>query len=207
MVALNTVFFAPRFVLSRFQLAVGQPLFKGNFRTRKLIATEYARLVTGLGVIYGLASLAQDEDVEINPLSSDFGKPIFGKTRLDPLAGLAQTITFSSRVILGKTKRLKSGKIIPIRGKGARFGQKTTDVMARFLRSKLSPVIGTAVNIAAGENFIGEPITPGSVAKSLVVPISVQDILEIMIADGIYSRTVALSLLAIFGMGLQTHKK
>ena len=206
-VGLNTVFFAPRFVASRFQFLAGQPFFKGNFRTRKLIAKEYARFITGLGVVYGLASLAQDTDVEWDPRSSDFGKIRFGKTRVDPMAGMAQVTVLGGRLISGETKRLKSGKIVPIRGEKVPFGgSKSTDVMARFLRSKLSPVIGTGVNVISGENFIGEPITPGSVAKSTIVPISVQDIYDIMIADGVYSRTVALSLLAIFGMGLQTHK-
>lgn len=206
-VGLNTVFFAPRFVASRFQFLAGQPFFKGDFRTRRMIATEYARFITGLGVVYGLASLAQDTDVEWDPRSSDFGKIRFGKTRVDPMAGMAQVTVLGGRLISGETKRLKSGKIVPIRGEKVPFGgSKSTDIMARFLRSKLSPVIGTSVNIISGENFIGEPITPESVAKSLIVPISVQDILDVMIADGIYSRTVALSLLAIFGMGLQTHK-
>ncbi len=207
-VGLNTVFFAPRFVASRFQFLALQPFFKGNFRTRKLIATEYARFITGLGVVYGLSELATDTDIEWDPRSSDFGKIRFGKTRVDPMAGMAQVTTFGGRLISGETKRLKSGKIVPIRGEKVPFGAtKSTDVMARFLRSKLSPVIGTTVNIISGENFIGEPTTPESIAKSLVVPIAIQDILDIMIADGVYSRTVALSLLAIFGMGLQTHKK
>ncbi len=207
-VGLNTVFFAPRFVASRFQFLALQPFFKGNFRTRKLIATEYARFITGLGVVYGLSELATDTDIEWDPRSSDFGKIRFGKTRVDPMAGMAQVTTFGGRLISGETKRLKSGKIVPIRGEKVPFGaSKSIDVMARFLRSKLSPVIGTTVNIISGENFIGEPTTPESIAKSLVVPIAIQDILDIMIADGVYSRTVALSLLAIFGMGLQTHTK
>ena len=46
---LNTIFFAPRYVASRFQLMLGEPLYGGTAATRRMIALEYGRALTGLG--------------------------------------------------------------------------------------------------------------------------------------------------------------
>ena len=70
-VALNTVFFAPRYVASRFQLLLGQPLYRGTAKTRKLIVGEYARYLAGLGVVYLLAHLSGAE-IEDDPRSANF---------------------------------------------------------------------------------------------------------------------------------------
>jgi hypothetical protein len=86
LVILNTAFFAPRYVLSRFQLVAGEPFYGGSARTRAAIGKEYARFLTGMGIIYGLGVLAGGH-LEQDPRASDFGKLRFGNTRLDPLAG------------------------------------------------------------------------------------------------------------------------
>jgi hypothetical protein len=203
LVGLNTVFFAPRFVLSRFQMIAGQPLYKGSAATRLLIATEYARILGGIGVIYGLA-LGSGADITFDPRSSDFGKIRYGNTRVDPLAGLSQITTLGGRLISGETKTA-SGRVIPIRGANVPYGSSNSaDVMARFLRSKLSPVVGMGVNVATGKNVSGEPVTPTSVVKDVVMPLSFNDIYEVMKEQGVPAGS-ALSMLSIFGMGLQTY--
>ncbi len=106
---LNTVFFAPRLVASRFQLLAGQPLYGGSNRTRKMIAMEYARFLIGVSVAISLAMLMRDEDdetkpIELDPRSVNFGKVRFGDTFLDPLAGLAQVTVFLARVASGETR-------------------------------------------------------------------------------------------------------
>lgn len=203
LVGLNTVFFAPRYVASRFQLLAGQPLYRGSAATRIMIAKEYARFLVGLGTVYSLGLMAGG-DIEFDPRSSDFGKIRFGKTRLDPLAGISQSTVLVSRLITGETKTIK-GKILPIRGEKVPYGASSTeDILARFLRSKLSPVVGTGVDIFAGENYIGEPVTITSVPQGLLEPLATKDILEAMIEQGI-PEGAALGILAIFGMGLQTY--
>lgn len=107
---LNTLFFAPRLVASRFQLLAGQPLYGGTNRTRNLIAQDYARFLMGVGTTLALASLMKDEDddtpfLTLDPRSADFGKARFGNTYLDPLAGLAQVSTFIARTATGETKK------------------------------------------------------------------------------------------------------
>lgn len=215
LVGMNTVFFAPRYVASRFQLlggaakvigdtATGFKFHPETARARKLIAKEYARFLAGMAVVYTLASSDPDAQVELDPRSSDFGKIRYGKTRVDPMAGLLQSTVLLSRLASGETKK-GSGKIVPIRGDKIPYGGQTAaDVMAQFLRTKLSPAIGMGVDVATGKNVVGQPVTPGSTAVNLLTPLALSDILKTMEEQGV-PRGTALSILSIFGMGLQTY--
>lgn len=204
-VLLNTVFFAPRYVASRFQLLAGQPLYRGTTRTRVLIAKEYARILIGMGLVYTLAKAA-GLDVEEDPRSSDFGKIRIGNTRIDPLAGISQATVFMFRLITGETKRI-SGEIVPIRGEDVPYGGTTSSgVIGRFLRSKLAPVFGVGLDIMEAKNVVGEPMTPGSVAVSATTPITYRDIYDVIKEQGV-EKGAALGLLAFFGMGLQTFQE
>lgn len=199
LVGLNTVFFAPRYVASRFQLLAGQPMYRGSLRTRTLVAKEYGRLLTGLAIVYGLAKMSGAE-VETDPRSADFGKIRFGNTRVDPLFGLAQSTTFLSRMIGGKTKKL-SGQIAPA---------KSTDVAGAFLRNKLTPVLGGGLDVR--DILTGQKTPPGhsqtipDVLIGQVVPLSMQDIYKTMLEQGVPAGT-AFGVLSIFGMGLQNYEE
>ena len=118
--ALNTVFFAPRLVASRFQLLVGQPLYGGTARTRKMILAEYARFVIGAGIVISLAGFGRDDDdddkpfITFDPRSAGFGKMRFGNTYVDVLGGLAQVTTLLGRLATGETVTGK-GAVKPLR--------------------------------------------------------------------------------------------
>jgi len=202
--AANGLFWSPRYVISRFQLLFGQPLYRGSARTRKLIAKEYARYLAGLVVVYTLGKLAGGV-LEDDPRSSDFGKIRFGDTRLDPLSGLAQTVVFTSRVVTGQTKRA-SGAIVATRGEGIPYGgDDTADVIARFLRTKLAPAPAMFADVVAGRNVVGEPTTGWSVAKGVAIPLSMSDIYGTMVEQGVPAG-MALSILGLFGEGVQTYQ-
>jgi hypothetical protein len=203
LVGLNAVFFAPRLVASRFQLLIGEPAWRGSWRTRRLVAAEYGRFLIGLGVVYALARAA-GADIEADPRSADFGKIRFGKTRMDPLAGLSQVTVLLSRLGAGETKTEK-GKVFPIRGK-VPFGHGTAaDVIARFLRMKLSPNVGAGVSALAGEDVVRQPVTAASTAQNLLVPMTFNDIYDAMKEQGL-ARGTAILLLSTFGMSVQTYK-
>lgn len=209
---LATAFFAPRHAVSRFQMLLGVPLYRGSARTRKLIATEYAKFLIGAGVVYALGAMAGGED-EWDPRSSDFGKMRFGNTRIDPLAGVSQATVLLSRIATGETKSTSTGRITPISGDKVRYGQKNAfDVVADFMRTKFSPITSTAFDVVQGQNMMGEnrDITTlegaGNIAQNLLVPMTYGDIYEAMIENGVVEGA-ALGLLAMFGMGLQVHSK
>lgn len=202
---LNTIFFAPRYLASRFQLLAGQPFYGGTNQTRMMIAKEYARALIGVGAVYALGAMAGGE-LEEDPRSADFGKMRFGNTRLDPLAGLAQVTTFTSRMVTGETKD-SYGEVKDLRGPNQKFGKTDAlDVLVWFGRSKLAPFPGAIVNIATGENFAGEPTGVLKEAQGLVTPIGMGEIYEVMKENGVEKGT-ALSILGLFGMGLQHYER
>lgn len=199
---MNTVFFAPRLVLSRFQLLLGQPMWKGTMQTRMAIAGEYARFLAGVGVLYTLA-MAAGADVEIDPRSSDFGKIIVANTRLDPLAGISQSAVLLARVASGESKTLRGG-IVPLRGDAVPFGRgDTASVIGRFMRTKFSPAFGTGIDIVTGRDVIGQKITIASMPERLLIPLAFGDVLDAMEMQDIPTAS-ALAILAIFGMNLYT---
>jgi hypothetical protein len=211
---LATVFFSPRFVASRFQLLAGQPMWKGNARTRKLIAKEYGRALIGLGTLYGVAMMLgmlwddDDDDkptISFDPLSSDFGKIRFGDTRGDPLAGLAQTTVFSSRMGEALYQGGRSLAGFELDKEAKRTMRNSGQVVWRFLTNKASPWIGNTLDFLSGETFEGERLTPKELAKDMAFPLALKDIYDSMEEQGVAGGT-ALSLLAIFGMGVQTYQ-
>lgn len=218
---LNTAFFAPRYVASRFQLLLnpltGFSITGGSARVRKQIAFEYAKFLGGVGAAVALAALAGDDEergsiagipvpIETDPRSSDFLKVRFGNTRLDMLAGLIQTTVVTSRLLSRQIKRA-SGEIVELTGQDRKISDPSwMDTLGRFLRSKLSPVLGTVMDIGAGENVIGEPVTPTTALLRGVIPLSVSEIDETMEEQGL-PRGVALQLLSLFGVGLQTYEQ
>lgn len=212
-VGLNTVFFAPRLVASRFNILFGRPIWQlsgGSARTRALVASEYARYIAALGVIYALAASSAEDDeerkkmFEWDPRSSDFGKIKIGNTRIDPLSGLSQVIVLTARSITGQRKSLRTGDISSLVGDKVKWGHDDlVDVGQKFLRSKLSPAAGSIISLRTGENVIGQKMTPLQIGKEMVTPLVMQEIYTTMREQGITKGT-ALSLLAIFGMGIQT---
>lgn len=199
---LNTVFFAPRYVASRFQLLLGAPALGGTARTRKLVAKEYAKFLGGLGVVYLLGALAGGE-IEKDPASSDFGKIRFGNTRLDPLAGMAQAATFIGRQISGAKVDMR-GKVQELDGKGK---YNTRGAVAQdFTRSKMSPVAGAVYDFAYNEGPDRKPFSAVKTAKNLVLPMQAESLYEAFQDQGI-PRGTALAILSVFGMGVNTYSK
>lgn len=238
---LATVFFSPRLVASRFQYLFGQPFMQGTGRTQKAIAKEYGRALTALAVVYGLGSLA-GATIEEDPRSSDLGKMRFGRTRLDPMAGLSQTAVISSKtgatainmmsrwladktLISGEKKTLR-GRLEPLSGPRVKFGRDDiAGEQLRFLRTKFSPVLGTAIDLLAQQNVVGQPVTPGDVfgklstregiplpgtdqkfkPGTLYTPLTFQNVYDVLREQGV-SRGMALWMLSEFGMGLQYYE-
>lgn len=181
---LNTLFFAPRYVVSRFETIVEpfralgataaskmgykyfddkKSMWGGTRETDKAIAREYAKYISGVTLM--LASVSQIPGVEIeqDPRSSDFGKIRIGDTRIDMLSGFQQAAVFLAKtmpqtVTLGqydaKFKSTKTGELEDIDAR--KFG----DILQRFIRSKAAPLPGTIYDLVTGEDVVGDPVKP-----------------------------------------------
>jgi hypothetical protein len=200
---LNGTLWSPRYVISRFQLAFGSALWGGSGATRRMIVEDYARFIAGMIAVYVLGKMSGGE-VEFDPRSSDFGKVRFGDTRVDPLFGLSQTLTFASRIATGETKTSGS-EVVPLRGEDTRYGgDDYYRIFGRFFRSKLAPTPALIGNLIFGEDVVGGDITVGKVAKDLALPMSLEDIYDALLEQGIPAGT-AFGALAILGAGVQTY--
>tara|TARA_Y100001963_G_scaffold157272_1_gene253023 strand:+ start:4777 stop:12996 length:8220 start_codon:yes stop_codon:yes gene_type:complete len=211
---LNMVFFAPRYVASRFQylaMPFYLPFTKTTPRVKRAILAEYGRHAVGVGTFIGLilslgSLLGDDEEepkIEMDPRASDFMKIRIGETRLDPMSGLSQTMVLLSRLTSGQSKS-SSGKVYPIRGDVPYGGSTSADVISRFLRTKLAPVPGSAVDWLSGENVVGEPVRSASVVPNMFIPLSLREVSETVQSRGV-AKGSAISAAAILGMGVSNY--
>jgi len=214
-VNLATVFFSPKYTVSRFQLLTGaltRTSLKSDNRAKKMVAKEYARALTGMGLLYLMVAMVRelwpDDDeenrpeVSIDATSSEFGKIRFGDRRLDPLFGLSQTAVFMTRL----EESMRSNIVGWMGGREFYKGKRAPQAVWDFQRGKFAPVVSAALNLAAGENMVGEDVTPGSVAWDSSTPMAYNDIYKVMKEEGMPTN-IALSLLTFWGMGLQTYHK
>jgi len=203
--ALSKFFWSPRLAVSRVQYLAGQPIW-GNLKAggapavRALIAAEYARTLTGMAVMVGLAKAA-GADVELDPRSGNFGIR-FGNTRIDITAGLKSYINFFSRIITNKIKTQK--------GEIKTLGQdvvtpKAGELTWKMLRGKLAPAYGSGFNVLEHELPTGEPTTLINELLGFYAPLSPQDVGDALQTQGMPQKT-ALSLLAIGGMSVQNYE-
>jgi hypothetical protein len=221
-VQFNQLFFAPRYVMSRFQAITGQPLWGKQMRgaksarVAKVLGTEYARMIGGYMMQYALvAAFAQatgnrfGDMVNFDPRSVDFGKIKVGNTRIDPLAGLSQVSTLLGRVGTGEMAAI-GGEVRPIRGEQVPFGKPTgADIAMRFLRSKLAPIPAALWDrLLTGKTFAGEPVggwaSIPQEAVNLLAPLSGNDIFQALKEQGL-TKESALFGLGIFGDSVQTY--
>ena len=215
---LSTVLFAPRYLASRFAY-LGLPFYmlqdaKVSGRVKRLIAMEYARHALGvagfMATAVALGGLLYDDDdeesptVELDPRSTDFMKLKIGETRIDPLSGFGQIVTFLSQVGLGQKKTME-GEIIDIRGEKKKYGQDSTfDLTANFVRKKLAPIPAAGINIIAGEDVVGNKATVATATTGLFIPLAAREVVETLMARGVPEGT-AIAMLNILGMSGGTY--
>jgi len=172
----SNVLWAPKLLASQFQFLGGQPFYDGTARTRLIAAKEYVRIIGGMATIAAISRLFDDKK-ENDPRSTDFGKIVRGDSHIDLWGGLQQVVTLLARLGTRSTKNSKG--VVKSTGPDRKFSDPSSiNIATNFMRSKLRPDLGTLVDIAAGENFIGERTTPTSVAQSLLVPLPMRDIRE-----------------------------
>ena len=203
-VGLATIFFAPRYDVSRWQLLIGQPLWtttgnwKDSKRARILIGKQYIRtLVAGAALTYVLRWAFQDDDDDENFwdfLDGQALKILAGDTRIDMTAGVGKRLIMLSRIANSFWHRLVGGD-----------GPDTARLTGRYFRGSLAPAPSVFWDWWTDKHFDGSDTTTGSlIIKALPKPLLASDIKEAMEADGIPTGTAASILMAI-GAGGNTY--
>jgi len=202
--AAATIFFSPRFVVSRFRILLGSSIWSSDAELRKLIATEYARYAAGLLGVISLLGLAGNKPEE-DPRSSAFGKIKIGDTYLDLMSGFQQPLVFLARLITGERKTAL-GTIRKERGEDAAFGASTLTTINQFIRSKLAPIPGAALNLITGKDYIGEEKKPWEVLTDLPIPLIFKDTYQAMRVEGIPAG-MAMGIMATLGASVSTQEE
>ena len=198
---LNNAFFSPRMLASR--LAIMNPAEYASMspEVRKMAMKNTLSFV-GFGLmVLALAGLGGAETEE-NPLSTDFGKIKVGNTRYDIWGGFLPIIRTIAQVTLGMKKDSRTGEIKEL---GGNYNRGT--VLENFFRSKLSPFVGSIVNLLTGKNMIGEKVTPEKELLKSVVPLYIQDIYSLTQQDEVNPLEVASTAIpSFFGVGVQSYE-
>jgi len=188
---LSSVFFAPRFAISRIQTPLkifGRSADGTTTRVRKEIIKDMVAAVSVGNAALQLAELA-GADVSFDPSSSDFGKAVIGNTGFDPWAGTQQPFRVITQLLGrgGERLGLKEAQKIA-------FGHGSVDLLTRFAEFKISPHVALFFELLDEKDLLGRPITPTQAIAGKVVPLSLQEMTDaILDADSAPLTLVALA--------------
>ena len=215
---LNAAFFSPRLMASRVNMLTywAQPRFWKTLPRE--VRIDYFRNWISLlalgGTVLALAK-AGGADVEDDPRSSDFGKIKSGDTRWDIWGGAQPYVRVLSQIISGQRKSTKSGKIYDLSGDDI-FGEDRMGVGMGFLRNKLAPVPGAAVDLLSGRTSIGDKImyqwgdagdkeiSIDQYIKQRLLPMTITGTEEALKDQGTKA-LLTVTVPSIFGVGTQTY--
>lgn len=199
---LNAVFFSPRKITSTLQMFNPSNYINPKIsKTARLEATRnlIGSLALSAGVI-SLYSLLTGKKQESDPTSSDFGKIRSGDTRLDVSGGNATYLNILSRIITQKIKSASGAS----RDLGTGYGETSGfDLIAQFIRYKLSPNASFLIDAITGENAIGEKKTISESAIDRFKPMFGDSVVELLKSDT--DGKFGFALTALFGAGLNTY--
>lgn len=201
--ALGTVFFAPRFAVSRLQTPiVFFKAMKASPRVRAQVAKEAVAVTsTALGVL-ALAKLSGAE-VGDNPRESDFGKIRIGNERIDIFAGYQQPYRLIAKMGVGLTDRMgMTGKWLQNKETGKLLTSAEVDPLddwIQFAMYKLSPQFQLARQLYTGENVVGQDQSRTETVIRSIVPIMAESIYDAwkLEGPGTAARSGALNLLGV----------
>lgn len=219
---MGSLFFAPRFAISRIQTLFATPLFQTMTSDSKLrgedsaslkarndvqlaIAGEYARSALGVASVVSLALGAFPDDMvkfTLDPRDPDFGKIVAGNTRIDVMFGLVQPARLAGQLLMGE--KFSGGRAQKVNG-----GRE----ILNFLRKKSAPGVGMAFDMLAGDDAIGrkidraDPLQLGQMALSRFTPLALADILgqAFETPEDFETKAAVLSWLNVLGAGVQTY--
>ena len=179
---------------------------------------------TGVAVLK-LAEMLGGDKVSADPRSSDFGRIILGKTRIDIWGGFQQVARLTAQMITGQGVSTTTGETFPLSSEfifgAAREGLEAVNVkreipsrgaaLLRFVRGKLGPIVGEATDQLTGEDFLGDEATPGRFTEASrknpffenLVPLFVQDVVDAILEEGLASGLKAVP--SFFGAGAVTY--
>lgn len=207
---INSLFFSIRFWKSNWDVltipvrAKNMPPF-----TRKLAAQNLLKIISSIAGILIIAEQLNPGSVELDPRSSDFGKIKIGKNKFDVTGGLANVAKMISRFYVEKRNDewgmwTKTGSGYYRNMWKKEYGsQSALDMFEQYWEGKLSPSAGVVRDILEQEHYDGSTPTLSSIIKGLTVPISVEQLTEMLQDPNADYITLSMTLEAL-GFSLST---
>lgn len=208
---LNTVFFSPRYQLSRLQLLNMSlnpfAIMRMESPVRNIVMRKMWRYYgTQAAIQVGMGAVGAQTN-ETDPNSPDWLKLKFGNTRYDLNAGLQQNM----RILYTMSGAFAKLAAAEAQGNKRAIADAKQEVVGRgeyFLRSKLAPIPSFGVDYFSGSTINKQPFEWKTAAATRLVPLYLQDMYEGWKQEngiGGIAKGAAKSVPAIFGVGMQTY--
>jgi len=203
-ILLNSVFFSPRLMGSRLTLL--NPVYYVNPKTPAFVRKEALKslfaFAGAVGTTLGLANMVPGVKVGKDPRSADFGKIKIGKTRIDIMGGFQQYIRSAAQFYTKTYISSTTGKEYTL-GEGYK-PMTRKDILERIVASKFAPPASFAYNLMKQQDAQGNPISIPKEVGQRFVPMVIQDVYDLAKEE---PELLPLSVLGMFGVGLQTYGK
>lgn len=161
-----------------------------------------------------IAKLVLNQSVGSDPRSSDFTKIISGNTSVDMGGGIGQYVRLGITMAQPLLKQLgvideafvvssSSGKKTEM---GGGFNQTSVgDAIVRFFAQKENPVFSGLMSVAFQQDPMGRPLKLEREVTTRLIPILVQDMIDLYKNDPDGLKLAIMGTLSMFGAGVQTY--
>lgn len=205
----SQILWAPSLLASRAQVMFGQPFVgkigrEAGSKARFIVAKEYARWITSAALLFAVSRMFDDKEEE-EPTSSDFGKVVRGKVRIDPWGGNQQLAVLMARIIQGQTTSIEGRtRDLDKTGMG--------EVIFNFFKNKARPDLVAAVKATIAMIDLRKDdkdvrVTPAEAVKGAVpVPLAIREVIEVMRDRGMTEGAIV-EAMALFGAGVSVYEE
>lgn len=201
---LNVGFFSIRKLTADFNTLTAHILDRDmSWKVKRQAAKNLLKIVIGTATILAISSALNDDSVDFDPRSTDFGKIKINDTRFDISAGMASIITLASRLITQESKSSVTGDITKINS-GDFMGKTGSDLIGDFLANKESPMLAILHHWINGEGRDRKPFNLVKEVAGSFVPLPVSNAVELWNNPNAAPFIVGL-ILDGFGFGANTY--
>lgn len=184
----NKVFFSAKFFKANLDTLTKPITAKTSF-ARKQAAINLLSMIANVGAILLIADTIDDDSVDFDPRSANFGKIKIGNVRLDITGGIGSIAILASRILTQSSKSSVTGTTSEF---GDGYGSQTgMDAIWNFTENKFSPMFSVAKELVEQETFEGDKPTLLSEVKNLSVPIIVDTAIEAQRQEGLATALLA----------------
>ena len=210
---LNTIFFAPRYVVSRPEfvyragkLAVTDKYLRGE--ALKQLTGYFA--ATGTLMALGVAAYEASDgkagwQVDMNPKSGNFGNMKIGPVSFDPWGGFSQIAKLAIQASTAEKYSGNSGANRDL-SRFLKYGP-AKEPVGRFARGKLSPAASLYTSLQSGRDFDGNKIStdPIGLLSDLAEPLSFSEMRKAWLEYDL--KTALMTLPGYLGVGVNVQPK